>query len=66
MNNGMKIEIAIMFLLMSALGTVWYFGYIKPMDDARAEIVGCMQSHDDLSRESYEACAEGYRNKYPR
>ena len=66
MNNGMKIEIAIMFLLMSALGTVWYFGYIKPMDDARAEIMDCMQSHDDLSRESYEACVEGYRNKYSR
>jgi len=55
-NNEMKIEIAVMFLLMSALTTVWYFGYIKPMDDARAEIMDCMQSNDDLSYESYEDC----------
>ena len=56
MNNEMKIEIAIMFLLMTALGTIWYFGYIKPMDDARAEVMDCMQSNDDLSYESYEEC----------
>ena len=63
MNNEMKIEIAVMFLLMSALTTVWYFGYIKPMDDARAEIMDCMQSNDDLSYESYEECV---RNTNPR
>ena len=56
MNNEMKIEIAVMFLLMSALATVWYFGYIKPMDQARAEIMDCMKSNDDLSYESYEDC----------
>ena len=63
MNQEMKIEIAIMFLLMTALGTIWYFGYIKPMDDARAEIMDCMQSNDDLSYESYEECV---RNTNPR
>ena len=63
MNKEMKIEIAIMFLLMTALGTIWYFGYIKPMDDARAEIMDCMQSNDDLSYESYEECV---RNTNPR
>ena len=63
MSNEMKLELAIMFLLMTALGTVWYFGYIKPMDDARAEVMDCMKSNDDLSYESYEGCV---RTAYPR
>ena len=57
MSNGMKIEVAIMFLLMSTLCTVWYFGWIKPADEARAQIMSCM-SGTDQSYEAYENCLE--------
>ena len=59
----MKIELAIMFLLIAALSTTWYFGFIKPADAARTEIMECMKSNDDLSYESYEVCV---RNATPR
>ena len=54
----MKIEIAIMFLLISALGTVWYFGWVKPADEARQQIMRCMDTKDDLSYKNYEDCLE--------
>lgn len=58
MNKEMRIELAIMFLLVTALGTVWYFGFVKPGDAARAEITRCMDSSDDFSYEGYKSCVK--------
>ncbi len=58
MSNSMKLEVTTMFLLVTALCTVWYFGYVKPMDEARADVIDCMDTTGDLSYESYENCLD--------
>lgn len=58
MSNGMKLEVATMFLLITALCTLWYFGWVKPADEARQEIIRCMGMTDDLSYENYEDCLQ--------
>ena len=58
MSNEMKIEVAVMFLLMTALGTIWYFGWVKPADEARRGVIQCMDMTNDLSYKSYEDCLE--------
>ena len=62
MSNGMKIELAVFFLLTTALGTLWYYGWVKPADEARLQILECMSANDDLSYESYEECVR--RSQY--
>ena len=56
MSKEMKTELAIMLLLITALGTIWYFGFVKPGDAARAEIMQCMDSNNDFSYEGYQSC----------
>ena len=58
MSNGMKREVTVMFLLMTALGSLWYFGWIKPADEARREIISCMNVTGDLSYKNYENCLQ--------
>ena len=58
MSNGMKLEVAVMFLLITALCTLWYFGWVKPADEARREVIRCMHTADDLHYKSYEKCLE--------
>jgi len=42
--------------LFLAACTGWYFGYVKPADEARAQIMDCMVERGDTSRTTYDAC----------
>ena len=44
------------FALSIGCMSLWYFGYVKPHDEARWEIIDCMDN--DMSPESYEVCFE--------
>ena len=49
-------------LLFAAAATAWYFGYVKPADEARAAIIDCMADRGDLhSRAAYDACVVALR-----
>ena len=60
MSNGMKLEVATMFLLLTALCTLWYFGWVKPADEARKQIISCMNMSGDQSYRSYEDCLQQF------
>ena len=63
MTNEMKSELIVFFLLVCALGSVWYYAWIKPADDMRHQIMDCMQTVGNNSFESYKECKDQLRSE---
>ena len=41
---------------------LWWLAYVGPHDQARYQIIECMNSHQQTSEEAYETCFEKLRD----
>jgi len=44
--------------VISAMGTAWYFGWVKPNTERMYSIMDCMNDIGDRSEEGYRICVE--------
>ena len=49
---------ALFVATISALGTLWYFGWVAPNTARMYAIMDCMQEIGDHSPQGYNVCAE--------
>jgi len=57
----MKLNFDTFLLIALGIGcmSLWYFRYVQPFDEARAQIIECMAG--DRSHEAYENCVAELR-----
>tara|TARA_B100001094_G_scaffold248781_1_gene245913 strand:+ start:244 stop:429 length:186 start_codon:yes stop_codon:yes gene_type:complete len=54
-------ENAIIIACFLAVCVGWYYGYVKPADELRYAVMGCMADRGDSSRAGYDACVATLR-----
>ena len=52
------IEATAFICIVAAMCLTWYYGYVKPADHQRSQIMDCMHEIGDRSQEGYRQCFE--------
>ena len=50
------IEATAFICIVAAMGGAWYYGYVKPADEMRYQIMDCMEEREDHSERGYKHC----------
>ena len=56
------IEATAFICIVAAMCIAWYYGYVKPADDMRHQIISCMDDRGDRSESGYKQCFEALRD----
>ena len=60
------IEATAFICIIAAMSIARYYGYVKPADEMRAQVMDCMTERNDTSKSGYQVCFEdlkGNRSK---
>ena len=52
------IEATAFICIVAAMCIAWYYGYVKPADQQRSQVMDCMIETGDRSQEGYRQCFE--------
>ena len=52
------IEATAFICIVAAMCIAWYFGYVKPADEMRGQVMDCMNEINDRSDRGYKYCFE--------